>query len=448
MHLGAPAREALWDYSQGPLALVPALELLITLRALGAAGEWGSRQVLAVGLGMTLSVIISAGFVQAMSRRTSICLAFDDIASATRFLRGVLAMAGVCVTLVGLVVVAVASRLGAFTAQEVITFGLAFVGMSAIWLLAAGLSLLRASAWLGVGLAAGLALGALVDRALAPFTSAHLAPAALVGFVVTVAVLAWQTRRGMRRRCGHVRRREALPPAPYLMSEAAPYFAYGTLYALLLFTPHVVGWLAALASSEPRVWAVASLEAGFTLALPPVILAGGVAEHTLQLFWQRALLAQTSTSGADPEHFRRVLRRYYLQQLVRYLVVLSSLTVLAGLAFRSALDSGLLAAWVGIDRLDVLERVFMGGLLAYWLLGWGVFNCMFSLSLARPRLALLAVLPGLICTLFVAVPVSIVAGFAYMGIAAIVGSAVYVVSSCRTTTSLFRGLDYYYATAF
>ena len=56
VRLGPGLRNAVRDYCQGPVALIPALVLLLTIREFGAAGDWGSRQVLALSLGMTLSV--------------------------------------------------------------------------------------------------------------------------------------------------------------------------------------------------------------------------------------------------------------------------------------------------------------------------------------------------------------------------------------------------------
>jgi hypothetical protein len=307
---------------------------------------------------------------------------------------------------------------------------------------------MRTSAWLGVGLLAGLVSGVAVDTLLETLVRLHLAAATLVGFLITIGLLVWVARHGLQHRSGRVVKRVALPPASYLISEAAPYFAYGALYSLLLFAPHVIGWLAALGSNQPRLWAVASVEAGFTLAMPPVILAGGIAQRTVQQFWERAGVAQINTSGTNPSQFRLVLREYYRHQLVLYLIVLSAFTVAAGLIFGVLTDGGIMEAWIGLGRLEVLQNIFLAGLIAYWFLGWGMFNCMFALTLARPQLALRAVLPGLACTIIVGVPGCVLFGFGYAGVAAIAGSVVYVVASARTTTGLFGALDYYYASAF
>ena len=193
---------------------------------------------------------------------------------------------------------------------------------------------------------------------------------------------------------------------------------------------------------------MASLEAGLCLSLPPLILANGVAEHTLQQFWLRAAATQAGLSGSQPGEFNRTLTTFYKGQLVRYLVALSWLTVVAYGVFRWTVDAGLAAAWLGLGNLDVVANVFAAGLVAYWLLGWGLFNCMFSLTLACPHFALRALVPSMGAALAVGLPLSLGLGFGFAALGAIAGSAVYVVASSRTTRRVFRAADYYYAAAF
>ncbi len=446
--LSAEHLDALRDYSRGPLAMVPAVLLLLTIRAMGDLGGWGVRQVLALSLGMTASVLVTAGFVQAVSRRTSVCLAFGDVKSAVRFLRDALMLAAVCVGAVGGGLAAVASGLGMFASQEVLTFLLAFLGLSIIWLLAAGLSLLRASGWLAAGLAGGFLAGVSVDRLLTEATDLHLAAGALAGFLATLAIIYAGLQRAVRRRAGQPRRLVALPPAAYLFWEASPYFAYGALYALLLFVPHALGWFAVMLGDQPRLEAVATLEAGLCLALPPVILANGFAERALQQFWRRAAAAQATTSGRSPREFRRILHDFFSVQLARYLIVLSGLTALAYLVFAWTAEIGVASAWLGLTDLKTFEHVFLAGLVAYWLLGWALFNCMFPLTLACPRYALWALVPSVAVVVAFGVPLSLGVGFGFAAVAAIVGSAAYVAASSHLTRKMFRSVDYYYAAAF
>ena len=89
------------------------------------------------------------------------------------------------------------------------------------------------------------------------------------------------------------------------------------------------------------------------------------------------------------------------------------------------------------------QLVFGGALLAYGLLGWGVLNCTYLLSLGRPRLALRALLPAAAVTL-AGLPLSLALGSTYAVIAFAAGTAVFVLTSWRTTRALLRSADYHY----
>lgn len=446
--LNSPLREALLDYGQGPLTFLPALVLLLVIRAYGVLGAWDSGQVLALSLGMTASILLCSGFVYAMSRRASICLGLGDRRSASRFLRGTMLIAGLWAMVVGPLLVLGSASLGLFTPEQRATFVLAFLGLSAIWILGSGLSLLRASGWLGVGLSIGLLTGLAVDRTVARISDLHLWAGTVVGFVLTIGVIAVALERVLGAAPDQRHRRVALPPVSYLIHEAAPYFAYGTLYAILPFLPHPLGWFGALAEGEGRISAVISLEAGLSLSLPPLILASGVAEHTLRQFWTEALAAQRGTFANNPDQFGAILHDFYERHLRRYLIVLGALSVATYVMFRLALATGLLTSWIGFNDLDMVERLFLVGLAGYWLLGWGLFNCMFPITLARPRRAMRSIGPAIALTVLTGVPLSLGVHFTYAAIALIIGSMAYVIASSRQTRHVLQSAHYYYYSAY
>src|SRR5205823_6651248 len=73
--------------------------------------------------------------------------------------------------------------------EDRLTFCLAFLGFSVIWLVGGALVIVGAQVWLGVGLAVGLIADLSVDRLTALFTDMHLLPGTLTGFAVTVGVI-------------------------------------------------------------------------------------------------------------------------------------------------------------------------------------------------------------------------------------------------------------------
>jgi len=449
MMLSPSTRATLRILLQGPLILLGALALLFTIRSIGEAGGWGPRQVLALGVGMSACVLVTAGFVYSVGRRVSICLIFRDIRSASAFMGGALGLAGASVLVTGALLVMVATAVGLFESHEILTFGLAYLGFSAIWLLSSGLSLLRAPGWVGCSLAAGLGAGLIVNRVLDSATELHLPVAIITGFATTFLLVAAATRHELRRIEGRRDGRVSLPALGYLITEAAPYFIYGALYAQLLFAPHLLGWLAAFSGEPPRLLALVSLEAALTLSLPPLVLASGFAEHALEKFWRYASATQARTRSADSRRFDRMVRDFHGHELVRYLLVLGLFATCTSLIFGWSAQSGALVSWLGFEQLDTVMRIFVPTVAANLLLGWGLFNCMFALTLARPWLAVEAVSLGVAGAVLIGI-----AGGAWWGLSGVVvgavvgGSAVFVIASTRMIRRVFGSAHYYYATAY
>jgi polysaccharide biosynthesis protein PelF len=445
-------RASIWqtlrDYAGGPIALLPNLVLLIMINVYARLGQWNEGQVLALTLGMTAGMLITNGFVQAIMRRASRALGLGSPRAAGRFLRASLLLAGS--VLAGVVVLAllVASGMGWFTFQERLIFGLAFLGLSTIWLMAGVLSLLRAPGWLGLGLLAGLIVGYAIDRLAAPFSSAHLALGTMVGFPVTVGLMFYRMRRpfDVPIKAGKDNR-VFLPPTTYLIHEALPYFGYGSLYMILILLPHVLGWAGALGPGQSRSFGISSLEGGLTLSLPPLVLAGGLAERTLRLFWQRALTTQQGTHGQNPERFGQTLMTFYWQQLRRYLLVLALISAGIYALFQLSISTMLLPRFMALPSMAVLVLVFHAGLATYYLIGWGWFNCMFGLTLGRPKLALQALIVAIVITLIVGVPLSLGVHFSYAALAFIAGALAFAATSSWLTYRLLKSADYYYYSA-
>jgi hypothetical protein len=194
--------------------------------------------------------------------------------------------------------------------------------------------------------------------------------------------------------------------------------------------------------------AVIGLEAGLSLSLPPLILASGVAERTLRQFWTEALAAQRRTLANNPDQFGAILHHFYERHLRRYLIALGALSVATYVLFRLALVTGLLASWIGFYDLDMVERVFLVSLAGYWLLGWGLFNCMFPITLARPRQAMRSIGPGIAVTVLSGLPLSLGVHFTYAAVALILGSMAYVIASSRQTRHVLQSAHYYYYSAY
>jgi hypothetical protein len=238
--------------------------------------------------------------------------------------------------------------------------------------------------------------------------------------------------------------RVKLPPVAYMIYEAAPYFAYGSLYMVFILIPYLLGWFGALGTGQVRGWALSSIAIGLVLSLPPLILSSGVAEHALRQFWLRARAAQPITPGSAPRRFGSVLKEFYRQQRARYLIVLVCTSTAMYAAFQVALNTGLLATWLGFSSLDVVQYFFYASLIAYGLLGWGQFNNAVCVTLARPTLALRAVIIGIGSVIAIGIPLCLGLDFTYAAIAFLAGAFIFVIVSAWAVTKVLESAGYYY----
>ena len=216
---------------------------------------------------------------------------------------------------------------------------------------------------------------------------------------------------------------------------------------LFIIIPHLFGWLGVLGPGQPRLWAVMSVEIGLTLALVPIILAGGVPEHTLREFWRFAPRAQANTPGADASQFRHALARFYGRYWRLYMLVLTALSLAVFGVVVVAFNSGLMMRWLELPDLTQIMRFFVAGLCINWLIGAGLFNCVFCITLGRPWLAVRAVVVAIAVTVIVGAPLSFLLNFSLAAVAFICGAMAFAFASHRARVRVLRSSDYHYVSS-
>ena len=231
------------------------------------------------------------------------------------------------------------------------------------------------------------------------------------------------------------------------MFESAGYFVYGAAFMAFLLEVHILGWLGAKSASQSRLDTITALEVGLTLALPPVILASGMAERTLRLFWFHARDQQEYVAAHQTRRYGKELQAFYSRRLLAYLVASAALAAAMLVAFELALRSGRLAGWLALPDPQPTELVFVAALVAFWLVGWAQFNCMFVLNFGRPEQAFRPVLLAMVVVGVTGIPLG-AAGFGYTALAFAAGSAVFVWASSRNCRRVLAAADHHYATAF
>jgi hypothetical protein len=448
-------REKLSDYARGPLTLLPIFFLSLIVGAYQAFGHWQNQQVWVMGFAMLGSLLVTSGFVQAASRKGSGYLSQGYVRAAGRVTGLVLGSCLVVALLVAGVGTAVLLLTGWLPAGDVALLVVAYVALSCLWLVAASLFLVQQVVWYGIALGIGVGLsylalqGGLRSQWPAGQTLLLATAAGLAGLLLTAALV---VRRAFRQRAlaspvGH--QPVVLPPLPHLMVNLTPYFLYGVLYVLLIIAGHAPGWFGRLGEmGVTRETAVSTVEASLTLALGGFILVGGVAEHTIRRFWQHLKLFQLQSPGTEPALFNSRLSDFFRRERAIYLWAL---------LFCTGLVLGVVLLWlysmarggsIPSGWLSPLVTLFVMGLIGYGWMAWGIFNCMFLISLSQPGMAITAVLIAIVLTLFVGGVTSQLLTYEYSAVGMVVGNLAFAWLSTRQVRQVWQHADYYYYASF
>jgi hypothetical protein len=88
--------------------------------------------------------------------------------------------------------------------------------------------------------------------------------------------------------------------------------------------------------------------------------------------------------------------------------------------------------------------IFDTSLIAYGLLGLGLFNCMFCITVGCPHHALRSLLWGMLVMLLVGIPLCWVS-YQYCAVAFAFGAATFAFTSWKSVSQVLRQADYHFA---
>jgi hypothetical protein len=219
-----------------------------------------------------------------------------------------------------------------------------------------------------------------------------------------------------------------------LLLDSAPYVFFGTAFAMFLVGPHVLGWVGT--GDGNVIDRITTLELSLLIALVPVVLATGVSERVLRSFWEvaRTLRRETAADG-----FRRGVRSYVLNGLARYAIVLGALSLATALVYEALVFSGALE--------HSSQLVFLAGLTAFLLLGLGQFGCLFLLGLSLPGRAVRSLVAGLVVLGALGLPLALV-DFRLAAVGFAVAAAAFAAAAIAACLTVLAEIPRRYSTAF
>jgi glycosyltransferase involved in cell wall biosynthesis len=426
--------------------IAPAAAVLVAVHLLATIPGWTSGASLALMFGVGAGMLLTNAFLQGVIRRGALYIGCDRWSAARRFLLLASGAAAFVVAVLVICAVLVSTAFGIGTRSELLVFVLCFVAPATLWLAAGGLVLVRASHMVGVAVLGGGVAGAATYLLLGPSMADRVVLTLTVGFVVSVALVVLAVWSTFRRQDPGKGPRPRLPAVAYVTYEAAPYFSYGGLLIIFLLVPQAAVWLSGRAA-HGQINTISGVELGLTLALLPLIMAVPVAEHSLLLFWARSGDFLSSTPADRLGWFGEMLAGFHRRRLYFYLVHVAVLSLLSAGLFALCVRYGWLNP-LGVHLNHNIEGSFAVSMGGYLLFGWGQFNCMFALALAKPFVAVRSVLIGVIVGLAstgVLILPSVRSGAA-LGVL-VAASAAFAVASSIAVHRLYSKADFHYVTA-
>ena len=126
------------------------------------------------------------------------------------------------------------------------------------------------------------------------------------------------------------------------------------------------------------------------------------------------------------------------------MAVLTMLTLIAHVVFARALAEGWLGRWLQPTHPDQLLYLYDVGLLAYWLLGVGLFNSMFAVTLGRPEAAFRAVAWSMVVMIVAGIMLAAL-NFVFAAVAFAIAAFVFAAISWEEANQVLRTADYCFA---
>ena len=421
---------------RGTAFALPMLLCALSLLTIGVSlwgGDLPADLASAVAIATVSSLIVTGGFVQAMSRRGLFYVGtmdFNAAAAVTRAWAGAGVAAILLLTAAGLLANVLFAWMPGSLALTTSAF---FVLLGLLWLACGGLYLVNRASWIAGATVAGIAVVAFLHRGL----GWSLPTAQLLGIASATACAAWGTVSWFRARV------TGLAPASLFslgreVYLAAPYFVYGALYYLFLFADRLNAWTAQTNAAALPLQFRGDYETALDLAMAAFVIQTGWVHTALAGFHRAVESAQRALPAGHYSRFNWELREHYFWQLGRC----------AAFGFAS---SGLV--YFLVSRLHLLpfanmRPVLTIALVAYPVVVAGLWNTSLLFTLGQPRPVLGAVALGAALSISCGYLMSRTGSYDAAAVGFLVGAFSFAAYSCMSVLRSFRKLDsHYYASA-
>ena len=421
---------------RGTAFALPMLLCALSLLTIGVSlwgGDLPADLASAVAIATVASLIVTGGFVQAMSRRGLFYVGTKDFNAAAVVTRA-WAGAGIATILLLTAAGLLANLLFAWMPGSLaLTTSAFFVLLGSLWLACGCLYLVNRASWIGGATVAGIAVVALLHRGF----GWSLPTAQVLGIFTAAACAAWGAISWFRARVTGW-----APASLFSLTReiylAAPYFVYGALYYLFLFADRLNAWTAQTNAAALPIQFRGDYETALDLAMAAFVIQTGWVHAALAGFHRAVESAQRALPAGHYSQFNRMLREHYLWQLGQC----------AAFGFAS---SGLVFFLVSRFKLlpfANMAPVLVIALVAYPIVVAGLWNTSLLFTLGQPRPVLGGVSLGAMFSLGCGYLMSRTGSYEAAAVGFLVGAFTFAAYSCLSILRSFRKLDsHYYASA-
>lgn len=438
-------------YLQGVLFALPMAGQIAAVLALNyslwAYLAFSEEQATVVAIGTILSLIVTGGFTQAISRRGMFYVAQKHYGLAGQVSLRFIGLGNLLIAVVGLLVYGLNLLFSFYDQQVILVSLLYYVLLAELWLNSSVLYMLtqRAAILLSTLLGVGV-VHLVMTRTDWGIYAAHALGLTLTNLVIVGYGYGLLSRRA--RRLSEEQKRARPPRLSILLYTTAPYFAYGVLYFGYLYLDRVIGWSVSEGSFPYPFWFHTSYELGVDWALISLILTIALLEYTINEFSAMIIPVQKLFSAFNLEDHNRYFKRFYGRQLV-LLLVAACLSIVgtykAVVALRLFQEVPLIRDFFSSP---ITFFTFWGAALGYNLLVVGLFNSVFFFSLSRPGPVLRAIVIAMVVNGTIGYGLSRGVAYPWSVVGLMAGSFTFALLTIRSAMRLLDRLDYYYYAAY
>jgi hypothetical protein len=391
-------------------------------------GNFSASVAEAVAIGTVSSFVASGGFVQAMSRRGQFFAGIREFRACAQSTWGWL-FGGV----LWLAITALAELAGNayynWLPWSLNSLALAFhISLGLFWLATGILYMLDHN--LLVAAITGIGIGSVIflHRVFSLETLISQILSILVAAALAITMAAFLLRRkipdGPNR----------LPPQSMgrLFCLIWPYFAYGLLYYLFLFSDRLIAWTARTDTGYLLVQFRGDYETAIDLALFAFIIQVGWVRASTVSFVDRLILAERSFTPDRIVELNRSVLRFFRTRILGFLL----------LAIVSSVAVYLFA--ISSVREPIVHKVLIWSLAGYAFLVMALWNVSLLFLLSRPGLVLKAIGIATLVNVAAGYLLSRVGSYEQSVIGFALGDIVFMCLSAYYVVTVLRRVDYYY----